>query len=118
MKKFLERLKLLQGSRSQREFAKSLSIPLNSYTNWFLYDRCPGIDTLFSICTKLGESADWLLGLTDERAPCHDSVIDSLQRKCHDLEVENNALKNALAIVGGHRVHPVKTGGLSATKTA
>ena len=122
MKKFLERLKLLQGSRSQREFAKSLSIPLNSYTNWFLYDRCPGIDTLFSICTKLGESADWLLGLTDERAPggavTSDARIAELEKKIIRLEGENSALQKALAIVGGHRAQPVKAGGASATKTA
>ena len=118
MKKFLERLKLLQGSRSQRDFAKSLGIPLNSYTNWFLYDRCPSIDTLFSICTTLGESADWLLGLTDVRSPGGAGANLALRQKIHDLEVENSALQKALAIVGGRPARPVKTGGASAAKTA
>lgn len=118
MKKFLERLKLLQGSRSQRDFANTLGIPLNSYTNWFLYDRCPSIDTLFSICTKLGESADWLLGLTDERTSGGTSANASLLQENHDLKIENSALQKALSLVGGRPVRPVKTGGASATKTA
>lgn len=122
MKKFLERMKLLQGSRSQREFANSLNIPLNSYTNWFLYDRSPGIDTLFSVCTKLGVSADWLLGLSDDRSPgvavASDTQTSDLEKKIIRLEGENAALQKALSIVGGHRVQPVKTGGASATKTA
>lgn len=118
MKKVVEHLKELQGERTQKEFATLLEIPLNTYTNWLLYQRRPTIDALISICTKLGVSADWLLGLTDERAPRSGSVSDALQRKCHDLEVENAALQKALSIVGGHRVHPVKTGGSSATKTA
>ena len=118
MKKVVEHLKELQGERTQKEFAALLDIPLNTYTNWLLYQRRPTIDAVISICTKLGVSADWLLGLSDERAPGTGSVSDALQRKCHDLEVANDALQKALALVGGHHVHPVKTGGSSATKTA
>ena len=122
MKKFLDRMKSLQGSLTQREFAKSLGIPLNSYTNWFLYDRKPSIDTLFSICTKLCVSADWLLGLTDDRAPgaavTTDARIAELEKKVIRLEGENFALQKALEIVGGHRVQPAKTGGVPAAKIA
>ena len=118
MKKVVEHLKELQGERTQKEFAALLDIPLNTYTNWLLYQRRPTIDAVISICTKLGVSADWLLGLTDERTPGSGSLSDSLQRKYHDLQVENKALQNALAIVGGHRVPPVKTGGAAVTKTA
>lgn len=118
MKKVVEHLKELQGERTQKEFAALLGIPLNTYTNWLLYQRRPTIDAVISICTRLGVSADWLLGLTDSCASGSVSANDALQRKCHDLEVENKALQNALALLGGHRVHPVKTGGVSVTKTA
>ncbi len=118
MKSFEDRLKELQGDRTQKEFAHFLGIPLNTYTNWLLRQRRPTMDAIISICSKLGVSSDWLLCLSDERAPGSGSASDALQRKCHDLEVANDALQKALALVGGHRVHPVKTGGLSATKTA
>ena len=123
MKMFLERMKMLQGKRSQREFAEYLSIPLNSYTNWFLYDRNPSIDTLYSICTKLGESADWLLGLSDCRAPGGDAAnaprIADLEKQVHDLEVENAALQKALSLLGGGRhVSVPRNGGAAAIKSA
>ena len=103
-----------------------MGIPLNTYTNWLLYLRSPSMDAVISICTKLGVSADWLLGLTDCRAPGGDAVnapqIAALEKKVHDLEVENAALQKALSLLGSgasrRPVSPVKTGGASATKSA
>ena len=118
MKSFEDRLKDLQGERTQKEFARFLGIPLNTYTNWLLHSRRPTMDAIISICIKVSVSADWLLGLSDVRTPACDGASSTLLQKIHDLEVEVSTLQKALSIVGGHRVHPVKTGGTSATKSA
>ncbi len=118
MKNFEERMRELQGERTQKEFANFLGIPLNTYTNWLLYQRRPTIDAVISICTKLGVSADWLLGLTDMRVPGAVGTNQALARENHDLKVEVEALQKALAIVGGRPARPVKTGGASATRIA
>ena len=78
----------------------------------------PNAEMILQICSSFHVSADWLLGLTDERAPGGAGANLALQQKIHDLEVENSALQKALAIVGGHHVQPAKTGGSSAAKTA
>ena len=67
MKSFEARLRELQGERTQKEFARFLGIPLNTYTNWLLHQRRPTMDAIISICTKVGESSDWLLCLSDVR---------------------------------------------------
>ena len=66
---FGERLEILRGSRTQREFADFIGIPLNSYTNWKNSDGDPQVKNVRLAATKLGVSSDWLLGLTDQRAP-------------------------------------------------
>ncbi len=78
----------------------------------------PNAAMIRQICSAFSVSADWLLGLTDERAPGDDSRIADLEKKIIRLEGENAALQKALAIVGGHPARPVKTGGSSAAKTA
>lgn len=112
------RLKELRAGRSQAEVSKLLGIKQTAWSRYENDAAIPGGEMILQICSTFAVSSDWLLGLTDERAPGSGSVSDALQRKCHDLEVENAALQKALAIVGGHRAQPVKTGGSSATKTA
>lgn len=68
-KSFSERLEHLRGDRSQREFAKKIGVPLTSYTNWVLGVSQPKFDNLVSICSTLGVSADWLLGLPTASSP-------------------------------------------------
>lgn len=118
MNSIAERLKEVRAGRAQADVAKMLGIKQTAWSRYECGAAIPGAEMLLHICNTFSVSADWLLGLSDERTPGSGSLSDSLQRKCHDLEVENKALQNALAIVGGHRVHPVKTGGASATKIA
>lgn len=66
--KFSEKLESLRGGLTQREFAKRLGIPLTTYTNWITGIRSPSGEAILSICTQLGISADWLLGLSDKAA--------------------------------------------------
>ena len=103
-KSFRERLEELQGNRTQKEFATYLGIPLNTYTNWLLHSRRPTMDAIILICTKLGESSDWLLGLSEQRYKNQEHNIEctestwmhralSAERK---LEKVNKALSHAL----------------------
>jgi len=73
-KSFGERLEKLRGDISQRDFAKKIGVPLTSYTNWVLGVSQPKFDNLCSICSTLGVSADWLLGLPGASAPAVPSV--------------------------------------------
>ena len=69
METFGDRLEQLRGNLTQREFARQLGVPLTSYTNWTTGARAPSMDYIVMICTKLGVSADWLLGLKIAPAP-------------------------------------------------
>ncbi len=114
---FVTRLNQLRGDNSVSAFARLADIPQPSMDK-YLKGRLPSIDILIRLSTRFGVSADWLLGISDDRSPCLPVASDALRRRVHDLEVENEALQKALAIVGGHRAQPAKTGGSSATKTA
>ena len=121
-KSFGERLKELRGDLSQDDFALKIGTKQTTLSNWERGFREPNFSGLALIATSCGVSADWLLGLTDERAPgatvTTDARIAELEKKVIRLEGENSALQKALAIVGGHRVQPAKTGGAPAAKIA
>lgn len=62
-----ERLKELRGTTSQSDMAAALNM---KYQQWARYEKgvvAPGADILANICRTHAVSADWLLGLSDER---------------------------------------------------
>ena len=66
---FISRLRVLRGKQSQDSFSKKLGIPQTTYSNFERGAREVGLEFLAEISIRLGVSADWLLGLTDERTP-------------------------------------------------
>ena len=57
---FSDRLKIVQGQRSQREFAKALNI--SPSTLWeYMQGRIPPVDVIARICECEGLSEKWLL---------------------------------------------------------
>ena len=64
MNVFSERLESLR-SGTQKEFARFLGVPLTSYTNWVANTSSPKAEYIIQVCSKLGVSADYLLGLSD-----------------------------------------------------
>ena len=66
-KAFLRRLKELQGHESVSAFARRLEIPQKSLDCYIKGEHKPSVDLLLRVSTKCGVSADWLLGLSDER---------------------------------------------------
>ena len=122
MKKVSERMLELREGMTQADAGKRIG---KTQQVWARYESGavkPNAEMILQICSSFHVSADWLLGLTDERAPgaavTTDARIAELEKKVIRLEGENSALQKALAIVGGHRVQPAKTGGSSAAKTA
>ena len=104
-KSFSDRLTELQGERTQKEFARHLGIPLNTYTNWLLHSRKPTMDAIISICTKVSVSADWLLGLSDQKFD-----VARHQNECSEPEWMYRALtaERKLAKVNAALTHALK----------
>lgn len=121
-KNFCDRLRELRGDLSQDEFASKIGTKQTTLSNWERGFREPNFSGLVLIATSCGVSADWLLGLSNERTPGSTAASDA---RIAELEMENLQLKSAnaayltaLETIGGRHVRPVKTGGSSATKTA
>lgn len=131
-KSFSERLEHLRGDRSQREFAKKIGVPLTSYTNWVLGVSQPKFDNLVSICSTLGVSADWLLGLPGASAPAVPSVPsvpsvppdaasasgEAYWRGLAASQQETIAALTRLLAASKPTVPAARAGGRAATKTA
>ena len=80
METFGDRLESLRGSDSQKEFARKLGIPLTSYTNWVGGTSTPKMEYIIQLCTKLGVSADWLLGLSASPPAQPARKVDDLKK--------------------------------------
>lgn len=111
----------LKGKRSVSAFARAIGI--NQQTmDTYIKGRLPSAEVLIKLSTTFSVSADWLLGLTDERGSASSVGSDAekaqMANKIHELEIKVATLENALSLVGGRRVPYVKTGGATATKTA
>lgn len=66
--KFRERFRKLQGDRTNTEFADFLGMSRQTVGFYCNGDRIPDALGIKTIAEKCGVSADWLLGLSDERA--------------------------------------------------
>ena len=127
MKKVSERMLELRDGMTQAEAGKRIG---KTQQVWARYESGavkPNAEMILQICSAFDVSADWLLGLTDERTPggadASDARIAELEKKIIRLEGEKASLQTTLdktlaLLHGGHHAHPAKTGGSSATKTA
>lgn len=62
-----ERLKTLRGGRSQKSVAEAAGMKQQEWARYEVGVTIPRADKLQQICRNLSASADWLLGLTDNR---------------------------------------------------
>lgn len=119
---FRSRLRELRGDVSQEDFALKIGTKQTTLSNWERGFREPNFNGLALISTSCEVSADWLLGLSDERGGVSsvggDAEKARMANKIHELEIKVATLENALSLVGGRRVPSVKIGGSTATKTA
>lgn len=88
-----DRLRELRGSMSQSDFAAKIGVKQTSYSSWERGVKDPLAQTLVQISNTLGVSADWLLGLSDERGAAQ--VVAPIQppQTNHELLAEIRALK-------------------------
>lgn len=73
METFGDRLESMRGDLSQKKFAALLGVPINTYTNWVRGIREPSMSAIINIATRLGVTADWLIGI-DKRQPAENAV--------------------------------------------
>lgn len=66
-KTVVRRIKELLGSNTETSMAKFLGIPQVTLNYCLAGKRKPSLELIFHICDKYKVSADWLLGLTDDR---------------------------------------------------
>lgn len=132
MKKcFGDRIESLRGNKTQKEFAKQLGVPLNTYTNWTRGITKPTYDALITACTVLGVSADWLLGLPAPSSPSAPSLLSPAARPgaapaaseayWRDLAASQQKTISSLTqllAAAQKPTAPARTGGRGATKTA
>lgn len=64
---FLDRLKTLQGDISTAAFARRLGVNQKTLDHLVKGERKPSVEIVTTICSCLGVSADWLLGLSETK---------------------------------------------------
>ena len=111
MSKLSDRLKELRGTSSQEEMANSCGIKRNAWARYERGEVTPGADILSHICVAHACSADWLLGLTEERggasadaaaatrrvlSPFADARVSALEKEVTRLQGMVAGLKFAL----------------------
>lgn len=92
-----DRLRELRGSMSQSDFAAKIGVKQTSYSSWERGVKDPLAQTLVQISNTLGVSADWLLGLSDERGPAQTAAPIQSPQSNSDLLAEIRALKSRVA---------------------
>ena len=68
MNSFLKRLESLQGATPTAAFARQLGVNQKTLDHLVKGERKPSVEIVVAICSKLNVSADWLLGLSDEKS--------------------------------------------------
>ena len=106
---FTKRLRELRGELSQEEFAQKIGTKQTTLSNWERGFREPNFNGLILISTSCEVSADWLLGLSDDRGGASgrggDAEKAEYQKKLSDLEAENISLKGEVRGLQIGRAH-------------
>ena len=93
-----DRLRELRGTQSQSEMAAALNMKYQQWARYEKGDVAPGADILANICRVHAVSADWLLGLSDDRisteVKCPPTTVDldELRSTATQLAEESTAL--------------------------
>ncbi|MBR3087252.1 MAG: helix-turn-helix transcriptional regulator [Kiritimatiellae bacterium] len=76
MEKFFSRLAAMKGEQSTSSFARAAGISQQNMDR-YLKGREPTLGAIITLCRNLGVSADWLLGLTNQRGGVAVSATNS-----------------------------------------
>ncbi len=98
--KIISRINEVRGEISVNAFAKKIGIKQKSLDMYLKNERKPSVDLITCVCSNLGVSADWLLGLSDESGaacvraePSRSAAADA--KKMRELEDEIRELRSA-----------------------
>lgn len=69
------RLRELRGATSQCDFANKIGVKQTSYSSWERGIKDPAAQTVAQIASTFGVSADWLLGLSNNREGASSSSV-------------------------------------------
>ena len=89
--KFKERFRVLQGERSNTEFAEFLGMSRQTVGFYYNGNRIPDALGIRDIAEKCGVSADWLLGLSNIR-----STDGEIKQVCKYTGLNQAALDNLM----------------------
>lgn len=98
------RLRELRGPKTQVDMAKELRVNQQTYARWELGDRQPKLNDLCTLSLHFGVSADWLLGLDDNRGTPANGVnakIVALKRNAETTAEAINGLLRAIEKLEG-----------------
>lgn len=68
-KLLIARIKELQGEKSVSAFARYLEMPQKTVDTYINGERKPSVEFIMRVCSKCHVTSDWLLGISDLRAP-------------------------------------------------
>ena len=75
IRKRLNKLMKDNGIPNVTAFAKAVKVPRPTVSAWFNKDKCPDASNLKQVCEVMGISADWLIGLSEDRkSVCRERV--------------------------------------------
>lgn len=97
MKNILNRIKEVTAGQSVNSIATAIQMPQTSLNAYMTGRHKITIELIKRICANYQVSADWLLGLSDERGGASgrggDAEKAEYHKKLSDLEAENISLK-------------------------
>lgn len=98
---FTTRLKQSINERglTQRMLATKIGTTEQSVSRWASGNRTPNVDALYKMCKALDVSADYLLGLSDEKYNNISDVKAELLNKIRKLWEENDARQGKVGTV-------------------
>lgn len=99
------RLRELRGNYSQAEFCAKIGVPQTTYSGWEGGIKSPSANAIAQISNEIGVSADYLLGLSDERMG-HTVYTPSPETltKISELNAEIARLKSEVTRLNGENL--------------
>ena len=95
-----QRLRELRGKRTQTHMAKAMGVSQASYAQLETGRRHENLKRFADMCRALNVSADWLLGLDDQRKHLRlDSEITELRQQADELVGNADRLRRQLAAI-------------------
>lgn len=97
---FITRLIELQGENTVTAFARYLEIPQNTLDCYIKGRRKPSVELVLRVCKKCGVSADWLLGISEDRGGSQSAAPMPMVTKSRQKVLDSSAvLKEELAAI-------------------